>query len=123
MSELVALTPERKRFIRYWVLGIVVIYALVSLLVVDIIQGEKDNSNKNHILRMDPIAVEPGKTPPDPMPANNDFTPVHVGIYLDGIETVNIKESFWVPTFFIWFKWKGDAALDPGKHFRLVDGK
>jgi hypothetical protein len=72
---------------------------------------------------MDPVAVEPGKTPPDPLPTNADFKIVNVGIYLDGIESFSIKDSYWTPTFYIWFRWKGEGSLNPGKNFRLVDGK
>lgn len=123
MSSVIQLTFEKEKFLKFWKLGICSLFLLIGVVVLQIIQGEKNNSNINHALRMDPNAVEPGKTAPDPMPANTDFVPVHVGIYLDGIENLSIKDSFWSPTFYIWFRWKGDASLSPGKHFRLVDGK
>ncbi|QWD91488.1 hypothetical protein [Polynucleobacter sp. MWH-Braz-FAM2G] len=117
------LSPEKKSFLKYWAIGISIIYILIAILVVYIVQGEKSFSNKNHALRMDPNAVEPGKTPPDPLPKNTDFKTVNVGIYLDGIENLSILDSYWTPTFYIWFRWKGDKSLNPGKYFRLVDGK
>jgi len=119
----VDLSPEKKSFLRYWALGISITYILIALLVIYIVQGEKDIANRNHALRMNPNAVEPGKTPPDPLPSNTDFIPVNIGIYLDGIENFSIKDSYWTPTFYIWFRWKGDKSLNPGKSFRLVDGK
>ncbi len=93
------------------------------MIVVTLIQGEKDTANKNHILRMSATEVEPSKTKPDPLPDTQDFTPVSIGIYLDGIETFSIKDSYWMPTFYIWFRWKSDKPIEPGKNFRLVDGK
>ncbi len=117
------LLPERKSFLRYWALGISITYLLIAVLVVYIVQGEKEIANKNHALRMNANAVEPGKTRPDPLPANADFETVNVGIYLDGIENFSIKDSYWSPTFYIWFRWKGAPSLNPGKNFRLVDGK
>lgn len=119
----VELSPEKRAFLRYWAIGISITYLLIAILVIFIVQGEKDHSAQNHALRMNPIAVEPGKTPPDPLPLNTDFIPVTVGIYLDGIENFSIKDSYWTPTFYIWFRWKGDGSLNPGKNFRLVDGK
>ena len=119
----VKLASEKKAFLKYWAIGISITYVLIALLVIHIVQGEKDIAKRNHTLRMSPDAVEPGKTPPDPLPTNTDFTPVHVGIYLDGIESFSIRDSYWTPTFYIWFRWKGDEALNPGKNFRLVDAK
>jgi hypothetical protein len=117
------LSSEQKSFLRYWAIGISITYVLIAILIIYIVQGEKNASNRNHALRMSPDAVEPGKTPPDPLPPNVDFKPVNVGIYLDGIESFSIKDSYWTPTFYIWFRWKGDQSLNPGKNFRLVDGK
>ncbi len=119
----VALAREKKAFLKYWAIGITCIYILIAIIVIHIVQGEKDIASKNHALRMSPDAVEPGKTPPDPLPTNTDFKSVNVGIYLDGIESVSIKESYWVPAFYIWFRWKGNKELNPGKYFRIVDGK
>ena len=117
------LTSEKKAFLKYWVVGIVIAYLLLGALAVHIIQNEKQTSNTNHALRMDPNAVEPGKTPPDPLPANVEFKPVHIGIYLDGIDNLSIRDSYWTATFYVWFRWKGDKSLDPGKHFQLIDAK
>jgi hypothetical protein len=119
----VELAPEKKSFLRYWAIGISITYVLIAILVVNIVQGEKDIAKRNHALRMAPDAVELGKTKPDPLPTNTDFKTVNVGIYLDGIESFSIKDSYWTPTFYIWFRWTGDKSLNPGKNFRLVDGK
>ncbi len=119
----VELSQEKMSFLRYWAIGISITYILIAVLVLYIVQGEKNIANRNHALRMNPSAVEPGKTPPEPLPANADFKPVNIGIYLDGIENFSIKDSYWTPVFYIWFRWKGDKSLNPGKYFRLVDGK
>lgn len=117
------LTPQQRRFIKVWVAVIAVLFLLLAWVSIAIIEQEKMASAQNHILRMSAASVEPGKTPPDPLPGNTDFTPVNVGIYLDGIENVSIKDSFWTATFYVWFRWKGDKSLDPGKTFQLVDAK
>lgn len=117
------LDPNKQAFLRFWKIGISITYLVIAVLVLYIIQGEKEASNKNHALRMSANAVESGKTQPDPLPKNQDFIPVNVGIYLDGIEQLSIKDSYWLPTFYIWFRWAGDKSIEPGKNFRLVDGK
>lgn len=117
------LSPQRKAFIKGWIVAITLIYLAIGVLAVSIVETEKQTASRNHVLRMDPNAVEPGKTPPDPLPASADFTNVHVGIYLDGIENFSIKDSYWTATFYVWFRWNGNKALDPGKGFQLVDAK
>jgi hypothetical protein len=117
------LPPQQKRFIKIWVTLIAVIFLVLGVLSVYIVLNEKETSAQNHVLRMSSTSVEPGKTPPDPLPANADFIPVNIGIYLDGIENVSIKDSYWQATFYVWFRWKGDKSLDPGKTFQLIDAK
>jgi hypothetical protein len=41
----------------------------------------------------------------------------------DDVDTVSIRDSSWTATFFVWFRWKGDSALDPAKNLQLVDAK
>lgn len=117
------LSNERKNLLKLWMFGISIAFILLSVLSVLIVQGEKDVSSRNHALRMSPTEVEPGKTPPDAMPTNTNFTEVNIGVYLEGIENLSVRDSNWTPTFYLWFRWKGDKSLDPGKNFRLVDAK
>lgn len=117
------LHPPQKRFIKIWVALIAVIFLVLGALSIHIVLQEKQTTGQNHLLRMGATTVESGKTPPDPLPANSDFTPVNIGIYLDGIENVSIKDSYWTATFYVWFRWKGDKSLDPGKTFQLIDAK
>ena len=114
---------SQKRFIKIWVALITVIFLLLAWLSVQIVLQEKQTSAQNHVLRMGAATVEPGKTPPDPLPTTTDFTPVNIGIYLDGIENLSIKDSYWTATFYVWFRWKGDKSLDPGKTFQIIDAK
>lgn len=112
-----------RRFIKIWLALIAVIFLLLGWLAVHIILVEKQSSVQSHLLRMGATTVEPGKTQPDPLPANADFTPVNIGIYLDGIENVSIKDSYWTATFYVWFRWKGDKSLEPGRTFQIIDAK
>lgn len=60
--------------------------------------------------------------PLDAVPETGSFTPVTIGLYLDGIEAMSLRDSFWTPTFHAWFRWTRDRALNPGANFRLMDG-
>ena len=117
------LPPHRKNFLKIWVVGLAVIYLALGVMAVSIVENEKQAASRDHMLRMDANAVEPGKTPPDPLPTNGEFINVKLGIYVDGIENFTIKDSSWTATFYVWFNWKGDKSLDPGKTFQLVDAR
>lgn len=115
--------PRGKRlFLLGWGVFIALVYVAIGITAVSVVNGERIASQQGHHIRMTPGLVEPGQTPPDPIPETGDFTPVTTGLYLDGIETMSIRDSFWTPTFYIWFRWNGDRALNPGANFRLVDG-
>ncbi len=117
------LPPKRTLFIRVWVFSIVLLYSTLGVMAVSVVLEDEQVTHRNHLLRMDPNAREPGKTQPDALPPGDGFTPVHVGIYLDGIETLSIRDSFWTATFYVWFRWKGDESFDPGRSFQVVDGR
>jgi hypothetical protein len=67
--------------------------------------------------------VEAGLTPPDPLPAEGDFVPVTIGMYVDTVDTFSIKDSLWTASFYVWFRWTGDKSLDPAKSFQLIDAR
>jgi len=113
-------SDDGRAALKWWRIALVTTYTLISLLVVFIVQGEKVRADRNHALRISPTAVEPGLTPPDPLPSNTDFTEVKIGIYLEGIDDLSIKQSNWSPMFYLWFSWKGEKSLDPGNRFRII---
>ncbi|WP_376087426.1 hypothetical protein ACE7GA_14040 [Roseomonas sp. CCTCC AB2023176] len=113
---------QKRRLLLGWAVLIAVIYGAIGMVAVSVIGGEKVASQESHRLRMTPGLAERGQTPPDPIPETGDFVPVTIGLYLDGVDTISIRDSFWTPTFYVWFRWNGDRALNPGGHFRLVDG-
>lgn len=115
--------PTGKRlFLLGWGVLIALIYFGIGMAGFLAVNGERVASEQNHHLRMTPGLVERGQTPPDPIPETGSFVPVTTGLYLDGIEAMSIRDSFWTPTFYVWFRWTGDRALNPGGNFRLVDG-
>jgi hypothetical protein len=117
------LKAGQRAAIRGWVAALVVLYCAITAFAVDAVRGEKREAERNHALRMSSDGVEPGLTAPDPLPTTGDFVVVHAGIYVEDIDTMSIRDSFWSTTFFLWFRWTGDKGLDPAKSFLLVDAR
>lgn len=113
----------KRLFMLFWASFIVLIYFAIGTLSYVTVHGEKISAEASHRIRLTPGAVERGQTPPEPIPDIGDFIPVTIGLYLDGIDSMAIRESAWTPTFYIWFRWKGDRTLSPGSSFRLIDGR
>ncbi|WP_043832590.1 hypothetical protein [Muricoccus aerilatus] len=116
------LPPGKRLFLLGWGALIALIYLVIGTTAVSVIGGERLASEESHRRRMTPGLVETGQTPPEAIPATGNFVEVTTGFYLDGIEAMAIRDSFWTPTFYVWFRWQGDKALNPGANFRLVDG-
>lgn len=74
-----------------------------------------------HAERMVPTADDIARTPP---PGHEKDVPVKVriGIYLDRIGKISLKEATWTADFYVWFNWKGDD-INPGETFHVIDGK
>ena len=116
-------SPRRGRLLAVWVVFLAAIYCTIGTLAVRSIDSEHNSALATQETRMTPGVAEAGLTPPDPIPPTGDFVPVTMGLYLDGIDTISIRDSYWNATFYIWFRWQGDRALNPGASFRLVDGR
>lgn len=112
----------KRLFLIGWAVLIALMYFGIGMAGFLAVNGERVASEQNHRLRMTPGLVERGQTPPDAVPETGSFVPVTIGLYLDGIEAMSLRDSFWSPTFYVWFRWTGDRALNPGANFRLVDG-
>ena len=113
--------PTSKRFMMAVSAVVLLLYAVTTFWSASAMSANKTKAEANHRARMTSTAVEPGKTAPDPLPDGN-FTEVTVGTYFEDIENLSIKDSSWNANFYLWFSWKGDATLDPGGKFILVDG-
>ena len=116
-------SSNKRLFLAAWAGFIVLVYLAIGALAYSIVHGEKLAAEASHRIRLTPGAVEKGQTPPDAIPEAGNFVPVTLGLYLDGIDSMVIRDSVWTPTFYIWFSWKGDRALSPGTTFRIVDGR
>lgn len=63
------------------------------------------------------VPVEPAEDAPPAEPAV-----VTVGMYINQVREVNLREGTYVVDFWMWFRWK-DPALNPAQTFELVNGE
>jgi len=66
------------------------------------------------------LAQAPAAAPP--AAAAGAPVPVTVGIWVNQIHEISLKENYFVADFYVWFRWKG-ADLKPQNTFALVDGR
>lgn len=105
------LSENQQKFIKAFIAGIILIYLGVALTSINVLSNKRHSNNPN-------LITQELKTDSASQPVQ-----VTTGIYLDGIESFSIKDSSWIGTFYVWFRWKGAENLDPGKSFQLVDAK
>ena len=79
---------------------------------------QEDRTNQAQM--MNPTAPDPGVTPAADVSIAN-ATPVEVGVYIDRIPELSIKEASWTAVFDLWFRWPGELP-DPGQDFVLMEG-
>lgn len=63
------------------------------------------NTMKN---TMDPNVPDTGKTASESFSLPPNSKKVTIGTYLERIEDLNIKESYWTYEFYLWFKWNSN---------------
>ncbi len=98
-------------------------FALIACgLLVSMEFRHKTSSRVLYRERMDPRLTEPGFTPADTvLPAGVQPVPVAVGVYVDRIVELSMKDLSWTVDCYVWFNWK-DSTLAPGDNFQVVDG-
>lgn len=116
------LTPKEHRFIKFWVLGVIIIFLLVGSYMAGLVYLDKQADIVKHAERMSPNITESGFTQAQlDLPANATPTKVFTGVYIDQIRDFSLSDSTWTTDFYIWFKWNG-SNINPGENFQVVDG-
>ncbi len=118
-----AITPSERRFVLLWSIALIVIFVGLGLFVGITINQYRESAIVRHNARIDPLAVEPGRTAAETtLPPGANPRKVTVGLYMDEIASISIIDSTWSPVFYIWFRWTGDD-LNPGETFKIVEGE
>jgi hypothetical protein len=110
-------------FVILWAAGILLFYSIVGYVGVRALEGYKSETEK---IRQESIksattkaagSTSATKIHPGPKPLD-----VLVGIYINNIGEMSLKDSGWSADFDIWFRWTGDG-VSPGKNFDIVNGQ
>ena len=88
-----------------FLIGILISGFAFSYTISSFIKDMATNVSKNMKDTMDPKVPDSGKTASDSFLIPPSSKKVVVGTYLERIEDLNIKESYWTYEFYLWFKW------------------
>lgn len=117
------LKPRGIGSLKWWIVGVILIFLILGSLLVEVGYENKQSSIKKHIERMTPNLTEPGLTAEDfNLPTNSTPTKVITGVYIDRIKELSLSDSTWTVDFYIWFKWN-DSDVNPGENFQIIDGE
>ena len=109
-------------FVFLWAAGILFLYAVGGYLGVRTLENSKVEIEKFRQAWIESAKTEQEagrsdiKMPPGAKPVD-----VSVGIYINSIGEIQLKESGWTADFDIWFRWSGNQ-VQPGKNFQIVNG-
>jgi hypothetical protein len=121
-----SLTRGQKLFLLLWILLLLVVGITADIVITTRQRESLQASIKNHMARIDPNVTESGKTEPERTPPaghENDIpSDVKIGLYMDRIPALSIRDSSWTADFYLWFNWTDDN-LHPGDTFQIVDGE
>ncbi|MBZ2165923.1 hypothetical protein [Methanobacterium spitsbergense] len=110
------------RFLKWWIIGIILIFLLVGSYTAGILYENKQSSIIKYMEQMSPNITESGLIVEDfNLPSNITPTKVLSGIYVDRIKDVSLSDSTWDVDFYLWFKWNS-SDVNPGENFQVIDG-
>jgi len=115
--------PRGRRFLRWWIIGVILIFLLVGSYMVGTVYENKQSAVTRHVQWISPNLTEPGLSADD-FNLSSNITPTKVisGFYVDRIKDLSLSDSVWTVDFYIWFKWNG-SDVNPGENFQVIDGE
>jgi hypothetical protein len=114
-SEKNVITPNAWRAVMLWAIVLIILYTLVGYAAVRKLADYKAESARARLWWLDTTETDNTTSPAGP-------TPVEVGIYVNRISDVSVRELGWTADLEVWFRWK-DPALNPGETFWLSNGE
>jgi len=110
-------------FMVLWASGILLLYAVGGYFGVRQLLGYKAETEKIRQARIESPTTDFSARAPDIRTAPGiKPVDVQVGMSLNRISEIALKEAGWTADFHIWFRWTG-KAVNPGKNFQIVNGK
>ena len=119
---------------------VILIFFLITILISGIVfsytisnfvKDMATNLSNNMKNTMDPNVPDTGKTASESFSLPPNSKKVVIGTYLERIEELNIKESYWTYEFYLWFKWnpkeidflgKNDLSHKNELSFTIING-
>lgn len=114
-------TSRHRRWLNVWLVIVLTVAALAGYNSCSRMISNRRESERRHAERMHPGVLESGITQAEVDQIGSDPVPVRIGLYLDRLPELSVRDSSWTADFFLWFRWKGDA-IHPGENFQVVDG-
>ena len=109
-------------FVTLWTLGILLLYALGGYFGTRLLQGHKVETAKMRQARIEAPTTDLEATAPEiKITPGSQPVDVAVGIRLNRMEAISLRESSWTADFNIWFRWTGEK-VNPGEHFHIING-
>jgi hypothetical protein len=107
-------------WLRAWVSILVLFFAVVGLGLAWKQAGARRTAWAAERALLDPDAADPGMTASEPV-SSAAAREVMIGIYLERITALSVRDSRFEVVCDVWFSWRG-ADFDPVDHLVLVDG-
>jgi len=117
------ITSSAYRRVVLWAVALALFYLFAGCFGTRQLRGYKAQTEQIRQAWLEDTATKDnGKTGAGNMP--NEATPnaVRVGMYINQITDIAVRESSWTADFDLWFQWK-DKGLTPGETFQISNGE
>ena len=117
------ITRKEYSLVIVWAIGILVLYLAGSIIGAGILRNYKIETKKIRQTWIESTTMDTEEIKPEAntLPGQEP-TDVSVGIRINRIAALSLRESTWTADFDIWFKWTGEA-VNPGENFQIVNGE
>src|SRR5688572_18622077 len=96
------ITLRGRNFLIAWIAGLLLLLLVIGWLTAGSQRQYRLAALERHRIRMNPDAAESGTTPADlTLPENADPVLVDVGLYVDRISELSIKDVSWTVDFYL----------------------
>jgi hypothetical protein len=115
-------TPRAYRFVILWATALALFYLLVGYFGIRQLRAYENRTAQMRKAWLEGAAGrEDAGTSTDNAPEAKPGT-VRVGIYVNRIGEIDVRESSWTADFDLWFRWT-DKNIEPGETFQISNGE
>ena len=111
------ITKKSYRLVILWAVVLALLYAVVAYLGTQHLRGYQAQTAQVRKTWLETTTAKDGTGP-----LGNITNAVRVGIYVNRIGDIALRESSWTADFDLWFHWT-DKKLNPGETFQISNGE